>query len=47
MTLPDRFIDHDSHQRQIAAAGLAARDIVHAAVNAMGGLREALKAVPA
>jgi 1-deoxy-D-xylulose-5-phosphate synthase len=37
MTLPDRFIDHDSHQRQIAAAGLAARDIVHAAVNAMGG----------
>jgi 1-deoxy-D-xylulose-5-phosphate synthase len=37
MTLPDRFIDHDSHPKQIAAAGLAARDIVHAAVNAIGG----------
>jgi 1-deoxy-D-xylulose-5-phosphate synthase len=47
MTLPDRFIDHDSHPKQIAAAGLAARDIVHAAVNAIGGMREALKAVPA
>jgi 1-deoxy-D-xylulose-5-phosphate synthase len=27
MTLPDRFIDHDTQERQIAAAGLSARHI--------------------
>ena len=36
MTLPDRFIDHDSQTRQIAEAGLSARDIVRVATQAMG-----------
>lgn len=36
MTLPDRFIDHDSQTKQIAAAGLAPKDIVAAVV--VGGL---------
>ena len=42
MVLPDRFIEHDSQSRQIADAGLAPRDIVAAAVQAMG-----LRAMPA
>ena len=42
MVLPDRFIEHDSQTRQIADAGLAPRDIVAAAVQAMG-----LRAMPA
>ncbi len=36
MTLPDRFIDHDGHPKQIAAAGLAAGDIVAAVLAALG-----------
>jgi 1-deoxy-D-xylulose-5-phosphate synthase len=36
LVLPDRFIDHDSHARQMIAAGLTARDIVRAATDAMG-----------
>ena len=36
MTLPDRFIDHDSQTRQIAEAGLSARDIVATALRALG-----------
>jgi 1-deoxy-D-xylulose-5-phosphate synthase len=36
MVLPDRFIDHDSHARQMIAAGLTARDIVRAATEALG-----------
>ncbi len=36
MVLPDRFIDHDSQPKQLAAAGLAAKDIVAAAVEALG-----------
>ncbi len=36
MVLPDRFIDHDSQVRQIAAAGLSAKDIVAAALGALG-----------
>ncbi len=36
MTLPDRFIDHDSPKAQLAEAGLTARDIVAAAVDALG-----------
>jgi 1-deoxy-D-xylulose-5-phosphate synthase len=35
MTLPDRFIDHDSHTKQLAEAGLSARDIVQTAVDAI------------
>src|SRR5271166_639330 len=36
MVMPDRFIDHDSQPRQLAAAGLSARDIVAVALSAMG-----------
>ena len=46
MVLPDRFIEHDSQPRQIADAGLAPRDIVAAAVQAMG-LRKMLHSVTA
>ena len=46
MVLPDRFIEHDSQSRQIADAGLAPRDIVAAAVQAMG-LRAMLHSVTA
>jgi 1-deoxy-D-xylulose-5-phosphate synthase len=35
MVLPDRFIDHNGQPKQIAEAGLAARDIVDAAIAAM------------
>ena len=44
MALPDRFIDHDSQPKQIAAAGLAAKDIVAAAVEALGVGRQRPKA---
>jgi 1-deoxy-D-xylulose-5-phosphate synthase len=36
MVLPDRFIDHDSQAKQFAAAGLTAKDIVAAALGAIG-----------
>jgi 1-deoxy-D-xylulose-5-phosphate synthase len=36
MVLPDRFIDHDSQPKQLADAGLTARDIVRVATEAMG-----------
>jgi 1-deoxy-D-xylulose-5-phosphate synthase len=36
MVLPDRFIDHDSQPKQIAAAHLAASDIVAAVLAALG-----------
>jgi 1-deoxy-D-xylulose-5-phosphate synthase len=36
MTLPDRFIDHDSQQKQLIEAGLTARDIVAAVLAALG-----------
>jgi 1-deoxy-D-xylulose-5-phosphate synthase len=36
MVLPDRFLEHDSQAKQMAAAGLTARDIVAAAVGALG-----------
>ena len=42
MVLPDRFIDHDTQPRQLAEAGLAARDIVHAAAGAVGVLRSGI-----
>src|SRR5271168_2395384 len=36
MVLPDRFIDHDSQAKQLAEAGLTAKDIVAAALGAFG-----------
>lgn len=36
MILPDLFIDHDSQAKQLAVAGLTAKDIVAAAVGALG-----------
>ena len=36
MVLPDRFIDHDSQARQLAEAGLTAKDIVATALGAIG-----------
>ncbi len=36
MVLPDRFIDHNSQPRQLAEAGLTAKDIVAAATGALG-----------
>ena len=36
MTLPDRFIDHDTPQNQISQASLDARHIVHTALQALG-----------
>src|SRR6185437_15033053 len=36
MVLPDIFIDHDSQAKQLAEAKLSAKDIVAAALNAMG-----------
>ena len=44
MVLPDRFIDHDTQPKQLAAAGLAAKDIVAAAVEALGVGRQRPKA---
>jgi 1-deoxy-D-xylulose-5-phosphate synthase len=36
MVLPDQFIDHDSQAKQLAVAGLTAKDIVAAALGAIG-----------
>ncbi|MGH7103081.1 MAG: 1-deoxy-D-xylulose-5-phosphate synthase [Acetobacteraceae bacterium] len=36
MTLPDRFIDHNSPKAQLAEAGLTARDIVATVIDALG-----------
>lgn len=36
MVLPDRFIDHDTQARQLAAAGLTAKDIVATVLAALG-----------
>ena len=48
MTLPDRFIDHDSQARQLIQAGLTAKDIVRTALKALGiaegGSRSAARA---
>jgi 1-deoxy-D-xylulose-5-phosphate synthase len=38
MVLPDRFIDHDSQAKQLAEAHLTAKDIVAAALAALGNL---------
>jgi 1-deoxy-D-xylulose-5-phosphate synthase len=36
MTLPDRFIDHDTQAKQLIAASLTARDITNTALRALG-----------
>jgi 1-deoxy-D-xylulose-5-phosphate synthase len=36
MVMPDLFIDHDSQAKQLAEAGLSAKDIVSVALSAMG-----------
>ena len=36
MTLPDRFIDHDTQARQLIDAGLTAKDIIETALRALG-----------
>jgi 1-deoxy-D-xylulose-5-phosphate synthase len=36
MVMPDGFIDHDSQAKQLAEAGLSAKDIVAVALSAMG-----------
>jgi 1-deoxy-D-xylulose-5-phosphate synthase len=36
MVMPDRFIDHDSQTKQLADAGLSAKDIVSTALSAIG-----------
>jgi hypothetical protein len=36
MMLPDVFIDHDSQARQLIQAQLTAKDIVNAAIGAVG-----------
>jgi 1-deoxy-D-xylulose-5-phosphate synthase len=36
MTLPDRFIDHDTQAKQLIAANLTARDITDTALRALG-----------
>jgi 1-deoxy-D-xylulose-5-phosphate synthase len=45
MVLPDRFIDHDTQPKQIADAGLSAKDIVAAALGALGIAERKPKAV--
>jgi 1-deoxy-D-xylulose-5-phosphate synthase len=47
MTLPDRFIDHDSQPKQLIEAGLTARDIVSAVLAALGIDRAAHQALTA
>jgi 1-deoxy-D-xylulose-5-phosphate synthase len=36
MTLPDRFIDHDTQAKQLIAAHLTAKDITQTALQALG-----------
>jgi 1-deoxy-D-xylulose-5-phosphate synthase len=45
MTMPDLFIDHDSQAKQLAEAGLSAKDIVAVALKAMGVEAPATKAI--
>jgi hypothetical protein len=36
MVMPDAFIDHNAHPKQLAEAGLSTRDIVNVALAAVG-----------
>jgi 1-deoxy-D-xylulose-5-phosphate synthase len=40
MTLPDRFIDHDSQTNQLIDAKLTAKDIVDTVLTALGRARQ-------
>jgi 1-deoxy-D-xylulose-5-phosphate synthase len=44
LVLPDRFIDHDTPQKQYEEAGLAAKHIAAAALAALGRLRQSARA---
>jgi 1-deoxy-D-xylulose-5-phosphate synthase len=44
LVLPDRFIDHDTPQKQYDEAGLAAKHIAAAALSALGRLRQSARA---
>jgi 1-deoxy-D-xylulose-5-phosphate synthase len=44
LVLPDRFIDHDTPQKQYDEAGLAAKHIAAAALAALGRLRQSARA---
>jgi 1-deoxy-D-xylulose-5-phosphate synthase len=47
MTLPDRFIDHDTQAKQLIAAHLTAKDITNTALQALGIVDSPRKAVTA
>jgi 1-deoxy-D-xylulose-5-phosphate synthase len=47
MVMPDVFIDHDSQPKQLAEAGLSARDIVSVALAAMGVKTPSTSTTPA
>jgi 1-deoxy-D-xylulose-5-phosphate synthase len=47
MTLPDRFIDHDTQAKQLIAAKLTAKDITNTALQALGIVDSPRKAVTA
>jgi 1-deoxy-D-xylulose-5-phosphate synthase len=47
MLLPDRFLDHDSPDRQYQAAGLTAADIVAKALSALGRAEKAIEPIRA
>ena len=46
LTLPDRFIDHNTPAAQMIEAGLGAKDIVATALSALGATAHATVAVP-
>jgi hypothetical protein len=46
MVMPDLFIDHDSQPKQLAEAGLSAKDIVSVALTAMGIATTGARATP-
>jgi 1-deoxy-D-xylulose-5-phosphate synthase len=45
MVLPDRFLDHDSPDKQYQAAGLTAADIVAKALSALGRAEKAIEPI--
>ena len=47
MTLPDRFIDHDTQPKQLADANLTHKDIVETVLNALGAEGRVAQQVPA
>ena len=47
MVLADRFLDHNSQVKQLTEAGLTAKDIVAAAIGALGVPARAVQIAPA